>query len=184
MRASLIRNRLARASVTGASVVEHELGGDRPPVSTVLRKWLGTRRALVVFAALVVGIELYATASNSAWTLGRIGYQHLSRPSRLTRDADLDPLAFYAPTGALLAAQQTIPRGATYTIVVGNDPPGANPDYVRILFKLWLVPRLYTERLSEAHWVIAYHHSSETLGVKYTKEIGLGPDVNVVEVTP
>ncbi len=142
---------------------------------------LGNKGVLLV-AAIVVAVDLYAAASHSA-TFARIGYANLSRPHRLARDADLDPLAFYAPTGALVAAQQTIPRQATYAIVVGSNPPGANPEIIRDIFKLWLVPRRYTDRLSEAQWVIAYHESSESLGVRYTKEIGLGLDVNAVEVT-
>jgi hypothetical protein len=140
-------------------------------------------RGLLVLAAIVVGVDLYAAVGPSV-TYARVGYQNLSRPHRLARNADLDPLSYYAPTGALVAARQSIPRLATYAIVVGSDPPGAVPEIIQDVYKLWLVPRRYTDRLSEAQWVIAYHHSSETLGVRYTKEIGLGPGVNLVQVAP
>jgi hypothetical protein len=44
-----------------------------------------------------------------------------------------------------------------------------------------LLPRIYTPDRHRAQWVIAYRASSETLGVPYSREIGLAPNVNVIE---
>jgi hypothetical protein len=138
---------------------------------------------LLVLAAIIVAVELAAVASQIA-PLVRIGYEQADRPDRLVRDADLDPLSFYAPTGAFVAAQRLIPRDATYAMVVGEKPGEANPKIVLDLFRMWLLPRRYTERVAEAEYVIAYYRPSESLGVDYVEEIGLGPGVNVVRVVP
>jgi hypothetical protein len=132
-------------------------------------------------AAVLAAVQLAAAAA-AIGDYARVGKRSLDRPNALVRDADLDPLAFYVPTQALVRARETIPAGATYAIVVGSDPPVAAPGDVVTAFRFWLQPRRFTSRLSEAEWVIAYHHSSETLGVEFSRELGLSPDVNAVEV--
>jgi hypothetical protein len=135
-----------------------------------------------VVLVVAVGIALFElwTAAGHMWPLAKIGYQDLHKPPRLVRDADIDPYTYYLPMGPVVAAEQVIPRDATYSLVVGGSPPAA----VREIFRFWLLPRRYTDQPAGAQWVIAYHKSSELLGVPYTKEIGIGPDVNVVQVKP
>jgi hypothetical protein len=145
-----------------------------------MTKW-PNRRVVLAVAAVVVVVDLAAAASRVP-SLARIGYDNAKEPYRLVRDADLDPFASFAPTEAVAVARQTIPRDATYAIVVGDDPPRVAPTLVRDIFRLWLLPRRYTTRLDEAQWVIAYHHASETIGVPYSKEIGFGPGVNALQV--
>jgi hypothetical protein len=136
---------------------------------------------VVGVAAVLVAFELVAAAVVIG-DYARIGKYSFESPNPLVRDADLDPLALYVPTEALVRARETIPAGATYAVVVGNDPPVAAPGDVVTAFRFWLPPRRYTSRLSEAEWVIAYHHSSETLGVDVSRELGLSPGVNAVEL--
>ena len=135
---------------------------------------------LVVAAAAVVA-EL-AAALGVIGDYARFGWRAASAPNPLVRDADLDPLAQYAPTAALVRAAQTIPPGSTYAIVVGDDPPVELPGDIRSAFRFWLAGRRYTTDVHDADWVVAYHRSSEHLGVRVGREIGLVPAVNVVEV--
>lgn len=145
-----------------------------------MNKW-PSRRALTVFAAVVVAVDLVAAVSQTP-ILARIGYENAKGPYRLVRNADLDPFASFAPTGALVAARETIPRDATYAIVVGDGPPRVAPELVRQIFQFWLLPRTYTSRTGDADWVIVYQRPSETAGVRYTQEVGLGPGVNALKV--
>jgi hypothetical protein len=137
-------------------------------------------RLLIAVAAIVAGLQLLAAAGHLDDVV-RTGYDRADA-GFLVRDADLDPLSFYMPTASLALARESIPPDATYTVVVGDDPPVADPGVVRFVFRFWLLPRRYTSRLSEAEWVIGYHRSSESLGVPYVVENGLGPDANVVRV--
>jgi hypothetical protein len=95
------------------------------------------------------------------------------------QEADLDPFARYALTGALVRARSVIPSGATYTVVTG--PELTSTGLAPIAFEFMLLPRIFTPDRHRAQWVIAYGASSEGLGVPYSKEIGLAPDVNVVK---
>jgi hypothetical protein len=117
-----------------------------------------------------------------AWPLAKIGYQDASIPPRLIRDADVDAFAYYEPTGPLITARRAIPVDATYSIVVGQDPPVQNPALVKTILRLWLLPRTYVANPAEAQWVIGYHKSSEKLGIPYTDETGLAYGVNAVRV--
>ncbi len=141
----------------------------------------GFYRLLVGLAVVIVLVDL-SVAAVQAERFARIGWHVHQRPKQLPRDDDLDPLAYFAPTAALSAAQQLIPRRATYTVVVGNSPPVPDPALIRIVFEMWLVPRLYTERRADAQWVVAYHHPSETIGVPYVSETGIAPGVNLLKV--
>ena len=143
----------------------------------ILPAWTG-RQWLLAVAAVAVAVDL-AAAATQVGTFARIGWTNLSPPDRLVRDADLDPFAYFFPTGPIVGAQRVIPRDATYAI---RADKASNPEIVADVFRLLLLPRTYTTRLSDAQWVIAYHRSSELLGVPYTEEIGIGPNVNVVKV--
>jgi hypothetical protein len=160
-------------------------------MAVVLSSWMSSLRrvcrsrrltqALVGLGAVIVAVELAASASQSEW-FAKIGWRFHGRPQQLARDNDLDPLAYFAPTAALTGARQLIPPRARYAVVVGNDPPVPDPALIRIVFDMWLVPRAYTNVPAEAQWIIAYHHSSESIGVPYESETGVAPDVNVLEV--
>jgi len=143
------------------------------------RRW--TRIAVLAVAIAVVVAEL-AAAAGVIGNYARFGWRAAGEPNPLVRDADLDPLAQFVPTAALVHAAQTIPRDATYTIVVGDDPPVELPGDVEAAFRFWLPPRRYTEHAADADWIVAYHVSSEELGVPVAREIGLAPAVNAVEV--
>jgi hypothetical protein len=140
-----------------------------------------SRQAVLAVAIVIAAIELLAAAA-VVLDYARVGYRSAKAANPFVRDADLDPLAAYAPTAALARATAVIPSDATYAVVVGNDPPGRPAGNVRAAFRFWLLPRRYTTRISEADWIIAFHRSSETLGVRYSREIGLSPAVNAVQV--
>lgn len=137
------------------------------------------KRALVVLTGLVVSLELWAAVAHIGH-IARTGYRAVARPSYPVQEADLDPLAFYALTEAVVRASDVIPPHATYAVVTG---PGltSTQRLADVAFKLMLLPRVFTTDRHRAQWVIAYRASSELLGVPYTREIGLAPGVNVVE---
>jgi hypothetical protein len=129
----------------------------------------------------VVLVDL-SVAAVQAGRFAAIGWRLHERPRQLPRDDDLDPLAYFAPTAALARAREMIPSRARYAIVVGNDPPVADPELIRIVFRMWLVPRAYTDRPADAQWIISYHQAAETIGVPYLSETGIAPAVNVLKV--
>jgi hypothetical protein len=135
----------------------------------------------VLLVAVVVAAELVVAVSNLR-LLTQVGYKNLTGPRHLVRSADLDPFAYFAPTQALVAAQDVIPRDATYSIIVGNEAPGPPVEIVRDIFRFWLIPRRYTTDLHRAQWVVTYNAASEAIGMPYTAEIGLGPGVNAVKL--
>jgi hypothetical protein len=144
---------------------------------------LTSRRSLVAVASVAVAIELIAAGSNNRDVV-RAGREGFDERSSRVRDADLDPLSYFASTEALTRAQQAIPAGDSFAVVIGKNPPLDDPGSVRDVFRFWLQPRRYTTRLSEAQWIVVYHASSEDLKVHYTKELGLGPQANLVRVAP
>ncbi len=135
----------------------------------------------MVVAVLVVSVSLFSAVTHIRFFAG-VGYKNLRGPPHLVRDADLDPFAFFAPTQSLVAAQRIIPKNASYTIVIGHEAPGPPAGIADDIFRFWLVPRRYTTNVREADWAITYNASSESLGVPFTKELGLGPGVNAVKL--
>ena len=133
----------------------------------------------MVLAAVVVALELWAAVAHIGH-IARSGYRAVTKPSYPVQEADLDPLAFYALTEAVVRARDVIPPHATFAIVTG---PGLTSTQrsADLAFKLMLLPRVFTTDRHRAQWVIAYRASSELIGVPYTKEIGLAPGVNVVK---
>jgi hypothetical protein len=143
-------------------------------------KRLDARSAVLLVAAAAVVVEIWVAVGPTD-TVARIGYRSFRTPTPLVRDADIDPLAVFVPkTSALVQARETIPPDATYTIVVGDSIH--DPGLLKLVFRFWLLPRQYARTLAAAQWVIAYERPSESLGVRYSQEIGLAPDVNVVKV--
>ena len=138
---------------------------------------LSRRRGLTIVAAIIVATELWA-ASTRIPHLAAKGIRAVGGQGHTVQAADLDPLAFYAPPEALVLARSVIPPGATFSVVV----PGGNENGAILAFKFALLPRVYTPDRHRAQWVIAYGVPSEGLGVPYSREVGLAPDVNAVEV--
>jgi hypothetical protein len=141
----------------------------------------GGATLLTLVAVVVVAFELWISVSHTV-AFAKVGYQNVRGPRHLVRDADLDPLSFFAPTNALVAATRVIPRNATYTIVVGDEKGGTPVGIVNDIFMFWLVPRRYVPSVSDADWAITYNQSSEKLGVGFSREVGLGPGVNAVKL--
>lgn len=146
----------------------------------LLRTW-PDRRVLLVAAGLVAAVDL-AAAATQVPTVVRVVRSQTTQQVRLVRDADLDPLAAFVPTGALAAAAADMPADATYAIVVADKPAVADPQLIRIVFAFWLLPRRYTPRLADAQWVIAYRVPSERTGVRFSQEIGIGPEISLLQV--
>lgn len=137
---------------------------------------------MLVAVICVVVFDLVVSIDH-AWPLAKIGYQDASVPPQLVRDADVDPFSSYGPTAPLILAARVIPRNGTYSIVVGQDPATEDPGLTKTILRLWLLPRTYVSDPAKAQWVIAYHKSSEKLGIRYTDETGLGaPGTNAVKV--
>ena len=135
---------------------------------------------MLLIAAAAAVVEIWVSIGPTI-DVARIGYRSFRTPTPLIRDADIDPLAVYVPkTSALVLARQTIPPDASYAIVAGDSIH--DPGTLKLIFRLWLLPRRYVRTPKAAQWVIAYERPSESLGVPYTQEIGLAPEVNVVKV--
>ena len=132
---------------------------------------------MILVVLVLAGIQLP--------TLLHTTYERLSAPGVSPAVRELAPAATHdvSPMALTLAAQ-TIPPGATYTVVVGKTPPVGSTTAlaIPIIFQDRLLPRRYTPTLADAQWVVTYHQSSERLGVPYKREIGLGPDANAVEL--
>ncbi len=138
---------------------------------------LSRRRALSLVAVVIVACELWASATRIGHLAAK-GARAIDGPDHTVQASDLDPLAFYATPEALVRARSVIPRDATFSVVV----PGGNENGAILAFKFALLPRVYTPDRHRAQWVIAYEVPSEGLGVRYSREVGLSPDVNAVEV--
>jgi hypothetical protein len=145
----------------------------------------GLRIAAALVAAAALGGALYRVPA-----LIRISHRSLKQPGMSVENADLQPFGYFVSIGALVSARNTIPAGATYTVVIGSDPPLADSSAqvadlvaaITPIFRTWLVPRKYTPKLHQAQWVITYHHASNTLGIRYSKQIYLSYDANLLEV--
>lgn len=136
-----------------------------------------------VICAVFVALSLLAAATEAIPAL-RHAYDSLTAPSRSATEKELTPAYDMLSTQFLLLARKTIPQDAVYSIVVG-DTPETQPllhEAIRPLVSYWLLPRRFTEDLDAAEWIVTYHESSEDLGVPIAKEIGLGPEGNVVQV--
>jgi hypothetical protein len=142
----------------------------------------GRRLPLLGAAAVVVALALLAAAANAPGVV-RLAYDSVTARGLSPTWRELAPFN-YETSSEMLAATRAIPPGATYTIVFGNAPPfpASAQGGVISAFQYWLLPRRYDYDLRSAQWVIGYHHASETIGVRYRKEIPLGPYVNTFRV--
>src|SRR2546428_12891978 len=129
-------------------------------------------------AALIVALALIGVATR-AWETAQSGWQSLRSPTPSRTERELGSVLNGRMNGALLKARRIMPRNATFAVRVGLDPPavdGSVLDAITGLFRYWLLPRRFTPDSHAADWVVTFHHSSETLGVRIRREIGLGPD--------
>jgi hypothetical protein len=137
-------------------------------------------------AVVIAALALIAAGSQSP-AIARAGWANLTRHAESTTNRQLAAVVFsQAPNSTFLTAARIIPRNAVYAVVVGQDPPNPSDFKFAIptLFQYWLLPRHYTRDIHKAQWVISWHHSSETLGIRYSEELGIGDDSNIVKVIP
>jgi hypothetical protein len=137
--------------------------------------------ALALIACLIVALELWAAVTHAVHVV-RVGLHAAGQPAHTVEAADFDPYALYAMPEALVRAGTVIPPHATYSVVSGSNLSAVQRQRALLAFQLALLPRHFTSDPRKAQWVIAYQMSSEGTGVKYTREIGLGPGVQVVQV--
>jgi hypothetical protein len=134
-------------------------------------------------AAVIVALALIGVATRAKET-AQSGWGSIRSPAPSLTDREFGGVLGDRMNFALTKASRIIPRDATFAIRTGQDPPvdSAIVQAIPPLFEYWLLPRRYTPDVHAAQWVITFHHSSEAMGVPIRKEIGLGPDANLVEV--
>jgi hypothetical protein len=137
--------------------------------------------ALAIVACVIVALELTAAITHGVHAV-RAGRHAAGTPAAPVEAADFDPFATYAMPAALVRAGSVIPRDATYAFVAGSGLSAVQRQQASLAFALALLPRAYTLDRHKAQWVIAYQTPSEGLRVRYSREISLGPDVQVVKV--
>jgi len=138
--------------------------------------------ALVLLASLIVALELTAAITHAVDDV-RTGRQAAGKPAAPVEAADFDPFAIYAMPEALVNARRVIPPDAVYAFAAGSNLSTVQRQRAALAFELALLPRAFTLDRHKAQWVIAYQMSSEGLGIHYSREIGLGPGVQVVKVS-
>ena len=143
--------------------------------STVWRRFDldALRLGAALLAAASLGGALYRLP-----TLAGVGHRYLKQPDLSVEAADLDPVRFFVQTSVVLAAENAIPTGATYTIALG---PGVAPS-AAVVLRMSLLPLRYTPSLRDAQWVIAYDRDPKTLGLKYSRVIDLTWPAELLEV--
>ena len=144
-------------------------------------KRLSLRDAAIVMAVLA----LIAACSRVPHT-ARLGWKSAKTPANSVLNRELAAVVYAQDPEMFLKAAQIIPRGATYSVVVGNSPPTSSSfhEAIPLLFQYWLLPRRFTPNIHAASWVISYSHPSETLGIRYSREINIGPTTNIDKVIP
>jgi hypothetical protein len=137
--------------------------------------------------AVVIAVLALIAAASQTPVIARYGWSHLNEQVPSTTARELAALAYsQAPNATFLTAAKDIPRNALYSVVVGEDPPNPAGFDVAIpgMFQYWLLPRRYTKNIHKAQYVISWHHSSETLGIRYSEELPIGDGSNIVKVIP
>lgn len=116
--------------------------------------------------------------------IARLGWTSLTTTPGSVQNRELAAVIYAQDPDMFLKAAQIIPRGATYSVVVGNSPPTSSSFHqaIPLLFQYWLLPRRFTPDIHKASWVISYSHSSETLGIRYSEELNISPTANIDKV--
>jgi hypothetical protein len=141
-----------------------------------------------VVAAVTVFFELWASVSHAP-TVARVAYDHLRDPAVSVRDADIDPLAYFVPTSALVAAAREIPRNATYTVLLGGEQSRETGPAVTVtpaaiaVFRLWLLPRRYVATTRRAQWAVLYRRRLATVQSPYNHARRLDKDVTLLQLS-
>ena len=138
-------------------------------------------------AAVVISALALIGAASQIPVIARYGWAHAQAHRNPPTQRELAAVVYsQAPSSTFLDAARLIPRNAVYSIVVGEDPPNPTGFKVamRFLLQYWLLPRRFTRNIHKAQWVISWHHPSETLGIHYSEEIGIGDYSNVLKVVP
>jgi hypothetical protein len=145
------------------------------------------RRFSIRDGAVVIAVLALIGAASQVPVIARSGWSHLNQTVPSTTDRELQAVVYsQAPNSTFLTAAKDIPLNALYSVVVGEDPPNPAGFTVAIpgMFQYWLLPRRFTKNIHKAQYVISWHHSSETLGIKYSEELPIGDDSNIVKVVP
>jgi hypothetical protein len=142
-----------------------------------LRELVDVRIAFAVLALALVGAQAPSVVRSV------VDSARTAEPSVAKRElAPADSIG--VPNDLLVNASRVIPLDATYAVVVGQTPPTPPPLDVGLpdLVHYWLFPRRWTGNARAADWIVAFHESSELLGVRVAREIGLSDAANAVEV--
>jgi len=136
-------------------------------------------------AARVVALLALAAAASQLPSVLRSALDAVEqgRPSAIERDI-APARSLGVPPEMLVRARQVIPPDASYAVVLGDAIPLDDTQRVGVpqLLRYWLAPRRFEDERDDADWVIAYGHSSETLGVSVADEIELASLINAVRV--
>jgi hypothetical protein len=150
--------------------------------ATIGRVGRRRRDVLRASAVAIAALSLYAAVSRTAAPIRADRAAVQARSASTPRD--LVPAARFSLVPLIEAARRVIPEDAVYTVVVGESPrvDALTAEAVQPMLSYGLAPRRYTPQLADADWVITYHQSSEALGVKVGREVGLDADGNAVRV--
>jgi hypothetical protein len=134
-------------------------------------------------AAVLAVLAVVAACSRVPQTI-RHGWTSITAPVASVQNRELAAVIYAQDPDMFLKAARIIPQGATYSVVVGDSPPTSSAfhEAIPLLFQYWLLPRRFTPDIHAASWVISYSHSSETLGIRYSEEINIGPTTNIDKV--
>ena len=139
------------------------------------------RRVGAALAPLLAALAL-AAAATTAPDLVRGIVDPPADEERWSRP-ELDPRHIGIPVEVVERTEELVPRDASYTIVFGDQIPVESGGIgVRQGLVYFLLPRRWTNDHERAEWVLAWGESSEALGVRVRREVGLVPGVNLVEV--
>ena len=126
-------------------------------------------------AAAAVCLTAVVAATVRVPGVVRSAYDSLTGPHYSLLEADIQPLGTTAPPEAIAAAARTIPAGATYSVVGGDQRD------VWAVFKFWLAPRPFDPDYRTAPWVILYDNPHVS-GLRPGRKTRLAPNVYVLEV--
>ena len=134
--------------------------------------------------AVVIAVLALIAAGSQAPKIARLAWSQATAPSESLTNRELAAVIIAQDPTMFQKAATIIPRNATYSVVVGNEPPTSADfhELLPFLFQYWLLPRRFTRDVHDAQWVISYSHPSETLGVPYSEELNISPTANVVKV--
>ena len=153
-------------------------GATLPPVP------LHPGRAGRIIAGILIAAALAAADAEIPAAIGSVADAlEDGRPSRAERE--LAPgSGLGIPGDMLLRVREVVPEDASYAIVFGDSIPLNEIQLTGIpqFLRYWLVPRTFEDERDDADWVIAYGHSSETLGVPIAEEVSLADAINAVRV--